>query len=230
MACDSNKPASVTQVFATFELLEMILLNTLSGPVARDGSARAQAREIRALHCWQRVNSAVYDVIVRSKPLAVAMFRSCEYNEAIHEDRRGNMYRLRKADEIKLVVNPLVKNLHDCVQSPRIFHAAFTSVDRDLNGDGTSEGGLRGTIFASSAAWKEPCSMGWRSLLIANKPIRVAVRIRITLDGGPEGPQWYYTELEEGATLAILKDWVMKMIEEAAVREHHRCANLKPIW
>lgn len=69
---------SASRVFATFELLEMILVNTLHRHSKEDIWQYNTKRRIRALFRLQRVNSTFRNVIARSKALNIAMFRRFE--------------------------------------------------------------------------------------------------------------------------------------------------------
>lgn len=216
MATEIEASRSAPKVFATFELLEMILIYLLDPEHKWDIGSATMAKKVRRLFRLQRVNSTFRDLLVRSKRLRVAMFRS--YGD-VDDDPCAIRQLLcvpeESPEQRKLVINPLLPDLHDCTKT--YYTNLFLTYWND-EGYETGEKQLQGTVIADWTPKKMPRHGTWRSLPIANQPRPFRVRVDVRLKRGDRPCQWRYINLEEDATLGVLAEELARVVAEEILR------------
>lgn len=215
MANNVEASSAAGKVFGTFELLENILIQLAD----LDITDRFANREhlLQDLYRMQRVDSTFRNVLARSRPLRILMFKEAICNEAdadIHQFRPiGGLQSYRNR-------NPLVDELRWMIDP---IWSSCSIILQDKVGRFVCHGTVHTYRWTPTAlkAWESDTASPWRQLLVARIPTSFIFKLRIEIFEDLQR-DFYSFELKKGATLGEFADMVVEGILEFHKKHYGR--------
>lgn len=150
-------------------------------------------------------------MIARSKALNVGTFQSYDYDEDKKEEK--------DIDALDIVLNPLLANWLTPAYYARCRLRNYNERGRAVDGK---------VLLVEMAVRSMPEGLQdtghWRKVLVANRPMRVPMKLRIGVCCGMLPREWHDAALEADATLGVLADQMESVVREVTQSKRLKAA------